>query len=161
MVSESVRRFVLAVVVMMFVSNRLRVSIDAASHVLAQQQRLQLQRTTLVLNYHQKACAVCSSVLLLQSTKVLLSPSAFRSSGCGVYICWVSCTYCGLPACGSNAPFCCGPATGLTCGCCIRSIFAQRKSAQVKVSCLDKSNDANTPREVYWQWDLDTALIRL
>ena len=92
MVSESVRRFVLAVVVMMFVSNRL--SIDAASHVLAHGC---LQSDT--------GLALQPRVTLADVGLVLLSPSAFRSSGCGVYICWVSCTYCGLPACGSNAPF--------------------------------------------------------
>ena len=65
MVSDSVRRLVLVVVVMIFASNGLRVSIDAAIDVqLAQQQRLQLQRTMLVLNYRQKACEICSAVLL-------------------------------------------------------------------------------------------------
>ena len=73
MVSDSVRRLVLVVIVMIFASNGLHVSIDAAIDVLAQQQRLQLQRTMLVLNYRQKACEICNAVLLLQSTILYLA----------------------------------------------------------------------------------------
>ncbi|DBA77840.1 TPA: hypothetical protein ACH3X1_009194 [Trebouxia sp. C0004] len=58
---------------MIFASNGLRVSIDAAIDVLAQQQRLQLQRTMLLLNYRQKACEICSAILLLQSTSLYIA----------------------------------------------------------------------------------------
>ncbi len=73
MVSDSVRRLVLVVIVMFFASNGLHVSIDAAIDVLSQQQRLQLQRTMLVLNYRQKACEICNAVLLLQSSILYLA----------------------------------------------------------------------------------------
>ena len=73
MVSDSVRRLVLVVIVMIFASNGLQVSIDAAIDVLAQQQRLQLLRTMLVLSYRQKACEICNAVLLLQSTILYLA----------------------------------------------------------------------------------------
>ena len=67
MVSDSVRRLVLVVIVMIFASNGLQVSIDAAIDVLAQQQRLQLLRTMLVLSYRQKACEICNAVLCFKA----------------------------------------------------------------------------------------------
>ena len=84
MVFESTRRFLLAVVVMMIVSNSLRVSIDAASHALAQQQRLQLQRTTLVLTTTRKlvqyADVACTSAGCLARTVNFLRVDQTRRS---------------------------------------------------------------------------------
>ena len=73
MLSEGSRRLVLGVVVMVLVSNALRARMDAANDLEAQLQRLQLQRTMLVLDYHQKACQVCHAVLLLQSTLLYIA----------------------------------------------------------------------------------------
>ena len=82
MLSDSVRRLVLVVIVMIFASSGLRVSIDATIDVRAQQQRLQLQRTMLVLNYCQRACEICSAVLLLQSTILCIASLSKKNRDC-------------------------------------------------------------------------------
>ena len=136
----SVRRLVLVVIAMIFASNGLRESIDAAIDVLAQQQRLQLQRTMLVF-------------ALAEAAPDLLPPCALRSSGCGVYICCVCCTY--LPvhqtrrsAAGSRSHASLDQRAVVVCGPCLRSAGT---SAKQRSSALSQALTCNTPREVYWR----------